>query len=154
MTYMDKRLSAVAAQNNGGDAAQPTRQALIVVVEDDFELSSAFRAVCECLNVAIERMQTTGDLGALLRQLRPMAVIAEMDAPGQDGCHVLMTVAAFDRDLPVMLISGEDPALLGAIDAVEEIWQLTSVDKLTQLPGVGAVVTSCSAPAGKADACG
>ena len=140
MTYMGKPFSAMAAQNNGDGTAQPTRQALVVVVEDDFELSSAFRAICECLNVAIERVPTTGDLGAVLPQLRPMAVIAAMDAPGQDGCHVLMTVAAFDRDLPVMLIASEDPALLGAIDAVEEIWQLTSVDKLTQLPGVGAVV--------------
>jgi precorrin-3B methylase len=51
-----------------------------------------------------------------------------------------MTVAAHDRDLPVMLISGGDPALLGAIDAVEEIWQLTSVVRSQQLPGVGAIV--------------
>ena len=71
---------------------------------------------------------------------RPMAIVAEMEATGQDGCHVLMTVATHDRDLPVMLIFGDDPALLGAIDAVEEIWQLSSVDKWPRLPGVGAVV--------------
>ena len=75
-----------------------------------------------------------------MRQRRPMAVVAEMDAAGQDGCHVLMTVAAHDRDLPVLLVIGDDPVLLGAIDAVEEIWQLSSVVKWPQLPGVGAVV--------------
>ena len=110
------------------------------MVEDDFGLSNAFRSVCECLEVGVERMPTRSDLGSLLRQRRPMAVVAEMDATGQDGCHVLMTVAAYDRDLPVMLIAGDDPALLGAIDAVEEIWHLTSVAKCPRLPGIGAVV--------------
>jgi hypothetical protein len=141
MTYMDKTLGArVTAQDNGSGAAHATREALVLVIEDGFGLSSAFRSVCECLNVAVERMPTEDDLGSMLRQRRPMAVVAEMDAAGQDGCHVLMTVAAHDRDLPVLLISGDDPALLGAIDAVEEIWQLTSVVKWPRLSGVGAVV--------------
>ncbi len=83
---------------------------------------------------------TYDDLGSVLRQRRPMAVVAEMDAAGQDGCNVLMTVSAHDRDLPVLLIASDDPALLGAIDAVEEIWQLTSVDKWPRLLGVGALV--------------
>ena len=69
-----------------------------------------------------------------------MAVVAEMDASGQDGCHVLMTVAAYDSDLPVLLIVGDDPALLGAIDAVEELWQLSSVLKWPRLLGIGAMV--------------
>jgi hypothetical protein len=141
MTYMDKTFSArVTAQDNGSGAEHATREALVLVIEDGSDLSDAFRSVCECLNVAVERMPTEDDLGSMLRQRRPMAVVAEMDAAGQDGCHVLMTVAAHDRDLPVLLISGDDPALLGAIDAVEEIWQLTSVVKWPRLPGVGAVV--------------
>jgi hypothetical protein len=39
-----------------------------------------------------------------------------------------------------VLLLVDDPALLGAIDAVQEFWQLTSVTKWSQLPGVGAVV--------------
>ncbi len=141
MTYMDKTFGARgAARDEDSGTDQPSRAALVVLVEDDFALSGAFRTICECLDVAVERLPTHGDLASVLRQRRPMAVVAEMDAAGQDGCHVLMTVAGHDRDLPVMLISGEDPALLGAIDAVEEIWQLTSVVRSPQLPGVGVVV--------------
>jgi hypothetical protein len=141
MTYMDKSFGVrVAAQDNGSGAGHAAREALVLVIEDDFGLSGTFRDVCECLNVAVERMPTEDDLGSVLRRRRPMAVVAEMDAVGQDGCHVLKTVAALDRDLPVLLIVGEDPALLGAIDAVEEIWQLSSVVKWPQLPGIGAVV--------------
>jgi hypothetical protein len=141
MTYLDKTFGArVAAQDEGTGAGQAARQALVLVVEDDFSLSNAFRSVCDCLEVAVEGVATRGDLGSILRRRRPMAVVAEMDASGQDGCHVLMTVAAYDRDLPVMLIAGDDPSLLGAIDAVEEIWCLTSVAKCPRLPGIGVVV--------------
>ena len=69
-----------------------------------------------------------------------MAVVAEMDAVGQDGCHVLMTIAGHDRELPVLLIAGEDPMVLGAIDAVEEVWQLAFVAKWPRVLGIGAIV--------------
>ena len=141
MTYLDRTIGVeVASQEAGGGTGQAIREAVVVLVEDDFELSSMFGAVCECLSVAVERMSSRGDLDSVLRERQPMAVVARMEADGQDGCHVLMTVAAHDRDVPVMLISGSDPALLGAIDAIEEIWQLTSVLKLPQLPGIGAIV--------------
>jgi CheY-like chemotaxis protein len=136
---MDK-VSGMRVTEPDSLAGQVTREALILVIEDDFDLSDAFRCVCECLEVAVERIPSRDDLAAALHRHRPMAVVAAMDAAGQDGCHVLMTVAAQDRDLPVLLIAGDDPALLGAIDAVEEIWGLTSVIKWRRLLGVGAVV--------------
>jgi DNA-binding NtrC family response regulator len=110
------------------------------VIEDSERLTGAFRSVCECLNVAVARIATRDDLRAILRDRRPMAVVAEMDAEGQDGCHVLMTIAAHDCDLPVLLVIGDDSALLGAVDAVEEIWELSSVSKWPRLLGVGPVV--------------
>ena len=141
MTYMDTMLGVQGrSQDDGADPERTTRDALIVIVEDELDLSSTFRNVCDCLHVTIERMPPHEDLGALLRQRRPMAVVAEMDTAGQDGCHVLKVVAAHDRDLPVLLVVDNDPVLLGAIDAVQEIWQLTSVVKWSQPPGVGAVV--------------
>ena len=139
MTYVDKA-SGVRVTASDSSAEQVTREALILVVEDDFDASDAFRAVCECLEVAVERIPSHDDLGIALQRYRPMAVVAAMDAAGQDGCHVLMTVAAYDRDLPVLLIAGDDPALLGATDAVEEIWRLTSVIKCPRLPSVGTMV--------------
>lgn len=141
MTYMDKAFGGrVGAHDNNDGAAQPNREALVLVIEDDTHLSDAFRSVCDCLNVAVERMATRDQVGAVLRHRRPMAVVAEVDGAGQDGCHVLMTVAAYDRNLPVLLVTGDDPAFLGAVDAVEEIWGLSSVDKWPNLLGVGAIV--------------
>jgi hypothetical protein len=141
MTYMDKTTtSRITPLDNGAGIDQDGRQALVVVVEDGISLSESLRMICECLGIAVEQIPSRDDLGPLLRDRRPMAVVAEMDASGQDGCHVLMTVAAHDRSLPVLLIVGLDPALLGAVDAVEELWELSSVEKWQELSGVGAMV--------------
>jgi CheY-like chemotaxis protein len=140
MTYMDRLLSAGAVAQDTDGGGEPSREALVLVVEDEPALTSTLRAICDCLNVAVERMPSGDDLAAMLRQRRPMAVIAEMDAVGQDGCNVLMTVAAHDRALPVLLLTGDDPVLLGAIDAVEEMWQLSSVTKWPRLQSVGPVL--------------
>jgi hypothetical protein len=141
MTYMDKALSSrITPHDNDGATGGENREPLVVVVEDGIDLSESFRLICECLGIAVERMPSRDDLGVVLRNRRPMAVIAEMDALGQDGCHVLMTIAAHDRSLPALLITGPDPILLGAVDAVEELWELSSVEKWQELVGVGAMV--------------
>jgi CheY-like chemotaxis protein len=141
MTYIDRlRDVCAAAPDSGAGLGHTSREPLVVVVEDDEEFSTAFRAVCDCLDVAVERVPSHDDLALVLSQRRPMAVIAAMDAVGQDGCHVLITVAAFDRDLPVLLITGNDPTLLGAVDAVAELWQVSSVTQWPRLLGIGAMV--------------
>src|SRR5262249_17770482 len=141
MTYMDQSIGVLAAAQDGGAASsQGSREPIVLVVEDDEEYSTALRAVCDCLDVVVERVPSSDDLVSLLSERRPMAVVAAMDGTGQDGCHVLMTVAAYDRDLPVLLITNDDSALLGAIEAVEEVWQLGSVVKWPKLLGIGAVV--------------
>ncbi len=141
MTYINKTFSAQAQTQNHSDALeQRTREPLVVVIEDGNLLSDTFRSICDCLDVAVARIPSRDDLATVLLKRRPMAVVAEMDAAGQDGCHVLMTIAAYNRDLPVMLITGENPALLGAVDAVQEMWELSSVAKWPQVPRVGALV--------------
>ena len=110
MAYMDRTLGGrVAARDNERSAQDATREALILVIEDQFELSNAFRGICDCLNIVVERMPSSDDLASALRHRRPMAVVAEMDAAGQDGCHVLMTVAAHEPDLPVCSLRDPTP---------------------------------------------
>jgi hypothetical protein len=49
---------------------------------------------------------------------------------------MLRSVAAYDPDLPVLLVTGDDPAIDGAIDAAEQLWGLTSVCRLSEAPGL------------------
>jgi hypothetical protein len=57
MTYMDRPFSARRrAQQYPTGAVPEAREMLVVVVEDDVRLSDAFRNVCDCLNVTVERV--------------------------------------------------------------------------------------------------
>jgi hypothetical protein len=116
------------------------RSAAIMVVEDVFRISQELWAICEFLDIAVVRVPAHCDLRPLLRRHSPMAVVCELDGAPQDGCHDMKTVAIHDPSLPVLLVTGDDPALIGAADAVEELWQLTEVAKVPNLPGIAGLV--------------
>ena len=116
------------------------RQALVLIVTDDLHLSMNFGSLCGFLNIDMEHVPSDQDLAIVLREQQPMAVIADLDGNGQDGYHVMMQVAEYDRELPMLLLTGRDPALAGAADAIEELWQLTSVAQTSSMPSVGNLV--------------
>src|SRR3954453_22184544 len=98
MTYMQKDLGPPSmVAGDASASAQTPRQMMVVIIEDGMRLSELFRSVCECLDVAVEQISSLEELGPVLHACNPMAVVAEMDAVGQDGCHVLKTVATHDR---------------------------------------------------------
>ena len=117
-----------------------TCSALVVVVSDNPEVASAMDNIADFLGFDVELLKSDADLAPVLRRWRPMAVVTELDGYGQDGCHVMMEVAEHDPGLPILLLVGTDPALAGAADAVEEMWQLTAVTKAAALPAVGPLV--------------
>jgi hypothetical protein len=117
-----------------------TRNAVVAVIEDGIGISQEVWAICEFLDIAVVRVPAHCDLRPVLRRHSPMAVICELDGAPQDGCHVMKTVASHDPGLPVLIVTGDDQALIGAVDAVEELWQLTGVSKVPTLPGIAGLV--------------
>jgi CheY-like chemotaxis protein len=118
--------------------AEPRRRmALALAVEDGHVMSEALRAICDFLEISVKQVNSCEDLLPLLEECQPMAVIAGMDATGQDGCNVLMTVARHDPSLPVLLMTGAEPAAAGAVQAVTELWGLTEVMQTASWPVPG-----------------
>ncbi|MEI7714234.1 MAG: hypothetical protein WCI94_22565 [Rhodospirillales bacterium] len=115
-------------------------QATVVVVSDNSEIASVLDNICDFLGFGIELLSTDMDLSLFLERHQPMAVVAELDGRGQDGCHVMMQVAAFDASLPILMLTGNELGLAGAIDAVAELWNLTSVTVSRDLPAIGKLV--------------
>ena len=113
------------------------RMALVLALEDAREMSAAMREICEFLGISVERIDSNDELLPVLQQCQPMAVVAAMDAEGQDGCNVLMTVARHDPSLPVLLVTGANPIAAGAVDAVTELWGLTEVMQTATWPAPG-----------------
>jgi len=116
------------------------RHPVLLIVEDGDGTAVAIQPICDFLDIAVETLPSEYDLAGALRDYHPMGVVAHLDCQGQDGCHVMMTVAQHDRSLPVLLLTGDDSALAGAADAVEELWKLEAVVKFPKLPGIGAIV--------------
>lgn len=139
MTYVQRMLE-IEAKDAAIETKQAQRHPVVLVVEDGDSTVAILHPICDFLEVAIERVPSERDVAQALEDYDPMGLIAYMDCHGQDGCHIMMSVAQHDRTLPVLLITGDEPALAGAADAVEELWRLESVMKLPQLPSIGAIV--------------
>ncbi len=115
-------------------------QALVLIVTDNGTLAQSLEMVCDFLGLAVETLTSDQTVSRRLESLRPMAIITEADGHGQDGFHVMMEVARHDRDLPILFLTGEDPILMGAAEAVCEVNNLTSVTMAAQTPPVGELV--------------
>jgi hypothetical protein len=138
MTYLDSTVGAgTPSLGDFADTPAEARVPLVLVLEDGWTLSEAIRGVCAFLEIHVERLDSDEPLLPFLQRCRPMAIIAPMEAEGQDGAHVLMTVAQYDRSLPVLLLSDGDPALAGAADAVIDLWGLSCVSQSTDWPAPG-----------------
>ncbi len=139
MTYM-QRLIEIGSDDSAHNSAPTQRHPLLLIVEDGDGIVGALQPICDFLDIAVERIPSEHDLAGALRDYRPMGVVAHLDCQGQDGCHIMMTVAQHDRGLPILLLTGDDPSLAGAADAVEELWELEAVVKSPRLPSIGAIV--------------
>lgn len=116
------------------------REPLVFVVEDQSRYSPGLHTICEFLGIKLEQVSSCHDLAPMLKTRKPMAVFCDLDSQGQDGCHIMKVVAEHDRTLPILVVVGDDPNLLGAAEAVEEIFNLTEIRACRRLPGIGELV--------------
>jgi CheY-like chemotaxis protein len=116
------------------------RQGVVVIVSDDPVTIENLSPVCEFLELKMEVVSAGMDLTRTLREIRPMAVISDVDGEDQDGFHAMKLIARYSRDLPIMLLTGGDAVLMGAADAVQDLWGLTSVTRTSGFPVAGQLV--------------
>ena len=116
------------------------KQGVVAIVSDDPDTIESIGPVCEFLDLKIEIVSTTTDLDQVLRECRPMAVVADVEGKLQDGFHTMKQVARYSRDLPILLLTGGDAVLMGAADAVQNVWGLTAVTSTSEFPMAGQLV--------------
>lgn len=140
MSYLVEETRTASRPQTRDTPSRPQRAPVVLVVEDGTTLSEAIVGLCDFLRIAVETTGGEDDLVQVLRRRRPMAVLAEMDGRMQDGCYVMMRLAEYDRTLPLMLLTGPSPPLIGAAEAVEELCQLSDVTHRRVLPEIGEIV--------------
>jgi CheY-like chemotaxis protein len=122
------------------DSMTGAKQGVVAIVCDDSATVECLAPVCEFLELRMEVVSTEADLVRVLRDQSPMAVITAVESADQDGFHVMKLVARHSRDLPIMLLTQGDAALMGAADAVQDLWGLTSVTRTSGFPVAGQLV--------------
>jgi CheY-like chemotaxis protein len=116
------------------------KQGVVAIISDNPATIEQLTPVFDFLDLKIEVVSTAGDLEQLLQQKRPMAVVSDVDGQDQDGFHIMMQVARYSRDLPVLLLTAGDSVLMGAADAVQTLWGLTAVTSTSAFPMAGQLV--------------
>ena len=116
------------------------RQGIVAIVSDAPATIEKLTPVCDFLDLRVEVVSGGMDLVQVLRDHDPMAVITDVDGPDQDGFHVMKLVAGHSRDLPIMLLTDGDAAMMGAADAVQDLWGLTAVTRTSGFPVAGQLV--------------
>jgi len=117
------------------------KQGCVVLFSDNTDAVARMETVCEFLDLKLECVSAGTDLADMLRARRPMAVISDIDGDDHDGFHAMKLIARYNPDLPVMLLTDGDIALMGAADAIQEIWGLTAVTLTSGFPLAGQLVS-------------
>lgn len=116
------------------------RPGVVALFSDSAETIRAMAPVCEFLDLRLEVVSAGSDLMTVLRTERPLAVISDIDGEEHDGFHAMKQVARYNPDLPMLLLTEGDQALMGAADAVQELWGLTQVTQTSAYPMAGQLV--------------
>jgi CheY-like chemotaxis protein len=118
----------------------PAKQGVVAIVSDDPATIEKLAPVCEFLDLRVEVVSAGTDLEQVLQAHRPIAVVTDVEGEAQDGFHTMKQVARYSRDLPILLLTDGDAALMGAADAVQTVWGLTAVTSTSEYPMAGQLV--------------
>jgi CheY-like chemotaxis protein len=116
------------------------KQAVVAVVCDDPGTIESLTPVCEFLDIRMEVVSAGTDLARFLRDHRPMAVISDIECKDHDGFYAMKVIARYNRDLPLLLLTSGDSALMGAVDAMQDLCGLQSVTSTSGFPMAGQLV--------------
>jgi CheY-like chemotaxis protein len=137
-------MNMIASRLVSSDHAFPgtvtAKQGVVAIVSDNPETIDQLAPVCEFLDLRVEVVSTGVDLEQVLQEHRPMAVVTDVECDEQDGFHTMKMVARYSRDLPILMLTGGDSVLMGAADAVQTLWGLTSVSSTSGFPMAGQLV--------------
>jgi CheY-like chemotaxis protein len=110
------------------------RQAVVMIVSDDPATIAHVAPVCDFLDLRVEVVSSRTDLDHALRDYQPMALVTDIDGQEQDGFHTMKQVAHYSRDLPILLLTEGNAVMMGAADAVQNIWGLSTVTSTSAFP--------------------
>ncbi|HEX3350335.1 MAG TPA: hypothetical protein VHS58_19775 [Acetobacteraceae bacterium] len=102
---------------------------VLAVVAREGAMTAWLAALCETLCIRMHVVPDPGALADTLARIRPVGVMCgDLGGHGHPISRVLRLVAGYDRALPVLLITSDEPETLGCIDAAADLWPLENME--------------------------
>ncbi len=116
---------------------------VVIVVEKVPALAITIAEVCDFLHIRVEQVASILEVGKMLHDIRPIAMLSEASDVDCTVYDLLMVIAGYDPGLPVLMVLNDqamapDDRLKTrrALDAAQRLWQLTEVSRFPQRPGI------------------
>ncbi len=109
---------------------QPIGRPVLAVVGARGTLAAWLTSLCESLSLEIQLTPDSAALACALETTRPIAVLCgDLGEDGRAVARLMRLVSCYDRTLPVLLMTADDPEALGSIDAATELWPLDRLER-------------------------
>lgn len=92
---------------------------LVFLVEDDAAVRKGCEQALSLADIAVRGFTNGEAMLAALAAAHPALVVSDVRLPGKDGLEVLREVRRFDRELPVLLMTGHGDVAM-AVEAMRE----------------------------------
>ena len=92
---------------------------LVFLVEDDAAVRKGCEQALSLADIAVRGFANGEAMLAALAAAHPALVVSDVRLPGKDGLEVLREVRRFDRELPVLLMTGHGDVAM-AVEAMRE----------------------------------
>ena len=109
-----------------------TEEPVLLVLAKSPTLALAIDEVCKFLGIRVAPVEDTIGITETLYQLRPIAALAVTDEIDCAVYDLLMAVADFDPNLPVLMVTDDRASICAAVHAAHKLWQLTDLIHLTR----------------------
>ena len=106
----------------------------VIVLTENGLASAALRSMASALDIDLVTVRSFHELPFQLHHHRPIGVVLELSPLGASCRSALRNVAAYDPNMHVLMVSGDDPTVLGAIDVAEQLWGLSALHRLSGTP--------------------
>lgn len=100
------------------------RKPVVLIVEDDPDISRLLRYRLEQRGYAVHGMQSGFAILRALREQRPDLVVLDLMLPDVDGLHIcrLIKQTAKFADIPVVILTARDDAMFDAMQAGADLF--------------------------------
>lgn len=132
--FPDRVLGRALQQNTLRMTEQETQRLLVLVGPDG--ISPQLAMMCQSLDIEVIEVVSHHDLPFRLHHHRPIGVVSELNPCSPASCAGLRSIASYDPAMPVLLVTNADPTILGTLDAAEQLWGLSCLERIADPPSV------------------